>query len=89
MESKVGAPSGSYSPSPEAVLVNDTEMALAGGSYLDIYHILHDGVSDCSFWKAKDQTINAILKCADLDIVFPYLQHEVALLKLACEFKEK
>jgi hypothetical protein len=81
---QMGSPNGLIAPE---IKVSMALRWLAGGSYLDIYHF--HGVSDAAFWKAKDQVIDAINACEDLDIVFPDLDDDSALGKLASEFREK
>eukprot|EP00961_Rhodomonas_salina_P108291 1458044-Rhodomonas_salina.1 len=58
---------------------------LAGGAYQDIA-VFH-GVSITSFWRAKDDFMDAIHECKELDITFPALDDDAALRELADGFK--
>eukprot|EP00961_Rhodomonas_salina_P261318 3531558-Rhodomonas_salina.1 len=58
---------------------------LAGGAYQDIaaFH----GVLITSFWRAKDDFMEAVHECKELDITFPALDDDDALQELADGFK--
>jgi hypothetical protein len=84
LQGRRGSPHGVMSVE---LKVSMTLRWLAGGSYLDIYHF--HGVSLASFWKAKQQVLDAINACEALDIIFPDLDDEQELAKIALGFRHK
>lgn len=83
-QGRCGSPNGCMTPE---LKLSMTLRWMAGGSYLDIYFF--HGVSDGAFWRAKKQTIDAILNHQSLDLCFPDLNDTNALQKISDGFKEK